>query len=264
MPGDVHSAMRLFEQIPMPALRSFVTRFLVVEFPRQHRDAHLPDLRSVAAFSLHGECRFDGGQRVAPAAFTGPRATLRTHEHRDGHAVLLATFTPAGAAAFVRAPLEEFTGATTELAGLLGRADELEQLHEQLVVARNHARRVRLLEGFLLARLREPAPDPLVTAAVAWLERERGGGRIDELTRYIGLSQSALERRFRRVVGVSPKKYASVVRLSRAVALREGGADFATAAYAAGYADQSHFIHEFRRATGRAPAEFFRSGLNHE
>lgn len=262
MPAETRSPVRLFEQAPVVALRPFVQRFLVVEFLREHRDAHLPDLRAVAAFSLRGECVLDGGQRVAPAAFTGPRGTLRRHEHRGVHAVLLATFTPVGAAAFLRVPLEEFAGVTTELAGLLGRRPELERLQDDIVSAPNHARRIRLLEGFLLTRIHESAPDPLMSAAVTWLERDAGEKRIDALTHYIGLSQSALERRFRRVVGVSPKKYASVTRLQRAVRLRIEGADFATVAQSAGYADQAHFIHDFRRATGHTPADFFRLVTN--
>jgi AraC-like DNA-binding protein len=44
------------------------------------------------------------------------------------------------------------------------------------------------------------------------------------------LSRSALERRFRRVIGISPKKFASLVRLRRAVRLRATGAEFGTVA----------------------------------
>jgi AraC-like DNA-binding protein len=250
--------VQVFEQVPGPALRPFIQRFLVVEFPQLHRDAHLPDTKPVAAFSFRGGCRIDGSHWAPMAAFTGLRKTLRAHEHCHEHAVLLATFTPVGATAFLRPPLEEFSETTTDLAGILGRSNDLDRLHEQLTFAQNHRRRISVLEDFLLAQVRVSAPDPLVAAAVAWLEQGTGPKRIDDLTRYIGLSQSALERRFRRVVGVSPKRFASLVRLRRAVRLRATGVDFTAAAYAAGYFDQSHFINDFRRATGSAPDEFFR------
>jgi AraC-like DNA-binding protein len=250
-------AVRSIQRAPHPALRPFIQRFLVVEFPAFHRDAHLPDTSPVAAFSLRGRCRLDGGQWAPPAAFTGLRETLRSHEHCHEHAVLLATFTPVGAAALLRTSLEAFSGATADLAGILGRPAELDRLHEQLAGAPDHERRIALLEDFLLARP-VSAPDPLVTAAVAWFERGPGVKRIDDLTRYIGLSQSALERRFRKVVGLPPKKFASLVRLRRAVRLRANGADSTAVAHAAGYSDQSHFINDFRRATGSAPDAFFR------
>lgn len=250
--------MQVFEQAPGLALRPFIRRFLVVEFPSLHRDAHLPDTSPVAAFSFRGGCRIDGDRWAPLAAFTGLRDTLRAHEHCHEHAVLLATFTPVGAAAFLRPSLEEFSGTTTDLAGILGRPEELDRLNKQLAGAQNHGRRIKLLEDFLLGRVRVSAPDPLLVAAVAWLDQGTRAKRIGDLTRYIGLSQSALERRFRRVVGVSPKKFASLVRLRRAVRLRATGADFTAVAYAAGYFDQSHFINDFRRATGSAPDAFFR------
>lgn len=250
--------MQVFEQVPSVTLLPFVKRFLVVEFPSRQGDTHLPDARPVAAFSFRGSCRIDGGGWAPAAAFTGPREILRTHEHCEGHAVLLATFTAVGATAFLRPPLEEFVGTTIDLAGVLGRREQLDRLCEQLAGAANHRRRIKLLENFMLTRIRVSAPDPLVAAAVAWLERGTEAKRIAELTRYIGLSQSALERRFRRVVGISPKRFASIVRLRRAVQLRAGGADLTTVSHAAGYFDQAHFIRDFRRATGSAPETFFR------
>jgi methylphosphotriester-DNA--protein-cysteine methyltransferase len=256
--ANARRVVQVFEQVPEPALRRFIKRFMVVQFPFLHRDAHLPDTSPVAAFSFRGECRIDGDRWAPPAAFTGLRETLRSHEHCHGHGVLLATFTPVGASAFLRPSLEEFAGTTTDLAGILGRPEELDRLHEQLAGAQNHGRRVKLLEDFLLTRVRIPAPDPLVAAAVAWLGQGTGAKRIDELTRYIGLSQSALERRFRRIVGVSPKKFAFLARLRNAVQLQAAGTNLTAVAHDAGYFDQSHFIKDFRRATGSAPTAFFR------
>lgn len=254
-PAETHGAARLYQQAPRPVLRPFIRRFLVVEFSEHHHDTHLPDTGAVAAFSFQGGVRGDAGARLPASAFTGLRETLRAHQHARGHAVLLARFTPVGAAAFLRPPQEEFANSTADLAGVLARPAELDGLHLHLAAAPSHEWRVRLLEDFLLARIRAPAPDPLVAAAVAWLERS--GGRIEELARHMGLSQSALERRFRRVVGLSPKKFASLLRLGRAVRLRAGGADLTAVAHGAGYFDQSHFIHDFRRVTGSAPEAYF-------
>jgi hypothetical protein len=108
MQANTRNRVRVFEQLPGPGLRSYIKRFLVVEFPSLYRDEHLPDTRPVAAFSFRGGCRIDGSQWAPPAAFTGLRETLRAHEHCHGHVVLLATFTPVGATAFLRPSLEEF------------------------------------------------------------------------------------------------------------------------------------------------------------
>jgi AraC-like DNA-binding protein len=252
------SPIPIYRQAPCSELRQIIQRFLVIEFPSVHRDAHLPETGAVAAFSFRGVCRIDGTRLAPPAAFTGPRDVLRTHEHLDGHAVLLATFTPVGAYTFLRTPLEEFTGHTVSLTELIGCPGEGLSLSDSLNSAKNHRQRITLVEQFLLAKKRGSTPDPLISAAVAWLERSAETKRIDDLSRYIGLSQSALERRFRRTIGVSPKKFASLARLRRAAQLQATGADLTTVAHVSGYFDQSHFIKEFRRATGRAPSAFFR------
>src|SRR5258708_21464194 len=125
--AHARSMAQAVEQLPHPALRPFIQRFLVVEFPALHRDVHLPDTSPVAAFSFRGRCRIDGDRWAPLAAFTGLRETLRAHEHCHEHAVLLATFTPVGAAAFLRPSLEEFTGTTADLAGILDRPAELDR-----------------------------------------------------------------------------------------------------------------------------------------
>jgi len=106
-------------------------------------------------------------------------------------------------------------------------------------------------------RAGEAQPDPLVAAAVELIEQTQAMIRIEELTRRIGLSQSALERRFRRLVGASPRRFASLVRLQNVVRLHEAGTDLTTIAHAAGYYDQPHLIKDFKRFTGLAPGAFF-------
>jgi len=244
-------------QTPCEALRPFVKRFLVVESTVAHRDTHLPDTGLVAAFGFRGDCRLNGGAQAPRAAITGLWDSVRTHAHSRDHAVVIVAFTATGAAALLRPPLEEFANATTDLDAVLDRPARLDRLHEQLAEAANHAQRIRLVEELLLAHVGKARPDPLVAAAVALIERTQAMMRIEELARRIGLSQSALERRFRRLVGASPRRFASLVRLQKVVRLREAGADLTTIAHAAGYCDQPHFIKDFKRFTGLAPSSFF-------
>ena len=240
------------------ALRPFVRRFLVVEFPAVHSDVHLPETGPVASFTFRGRCRLDQHEWAPATALTGLRETVRHHEHFDHHAVLLVQFEPMGAAAFLRADLEELSRRTTDLAEIFAGKDRLDPLLDSLANAPNHRRRVAALESFLLARLKISAPDPLLGAALKWLEDMSGPRRMDQLTRYIGLSQSALERRFRRTIGLSPKKFASVIRLRHAVRLMSAADDLAAVANAAGYFDQAHFINDFKRAVGRTPTAFLK------
>jgi len=250
---DIH----VLVQSPCEALRPFVKRFLVVESTAAHRDVHLPDTGLVAAFRFRGECRLNGDAEAPRAAITGLWDTVRMHAHSGDHAVVIVTFTPTGAAALLRQPLEEFANATVDLDAVVRLRAGLDRLYDQLAGAASHAERVRLVEDLLLAQAGGARPDPLVTAAVALIERTQATIRVEALTRRIGLSQSALERRFRRLVGASPRRFASLVRLQNVVRLRETGADLTTIAHAAGYSDQSHFNKDFKRFTGLAPGSFF-------
>lgn len=248
---------KVFTQAPCAALRPFVKRFLVVDYPSLHRDSHLPGTGTVAAFRLQGDCFLQGGQPAPAAGLTGLWDAPRSHEHGPGNRVALVQFTPTGAAALVPASLDEFGNATIPLGSVLRHPDDLLRLHERLQRAPTHAQRIRLLEAFLLQRLAGARPDPLMTAAVTWIQDSPAETRIAALTRHIGLSQSALERRFRRAVGVTPRRFASLVRLQHVLRLHRPGMSLAALAQAAGYFDQSHFIHDFRRFAGSAPGAYF-------
>jgi len=139
------------------------------------------------------------------------------------------------------------------------RRSELGLVEEQLFEAVHDDERVRVVERFLRERTKERTTDFVVSEVVDRIRRSRGSLRIDKLAREVALSQSALERRFRRAVGTSPKKFAALVRLRNVVRMRRAGASFTEITYAAGYADQPHLIKDFRRFTGKAPDEFFRT-----
>ena len=58
----------------------------------------------------------------------------------------------------------------------------------------------------LTARAGDAArPDPLVAAAVAWLEREPAAARVGALGPAVGLGERQLRRRFLAGVGYGPK-----------------------------------------------------------
>ncbi len=82
--------------------------------------------------------------------------------------------------------------------------------------------------------------------------------RIAPLARSLDIGQDQLEKRFRRVVGASPKRLASILRLQRALRSFRSGVPLSELAPEAGYYDQAHLTREFRAATGAAPGTFFR------
>ena len=76
------------------------------------------------------------------------------------------------------------------------------------------------------------------------------------LERLTGLSRFELARQFRRCLGTSPHRYATMRRLDRAKRFVDAGESLADAAAAAGFADQSHMTRQFKQAYGVAPGQW--------
>jgi AraC-like DNA-binding protein len=103
--------------------------------------------------------------------------------------------------------------------------------------------------------------DPRVARVSAALAASEGAPRSAEtLARIAGLSASRLQHLFAAEIGVPIRRYRSWIRMRRAIEEIVAGANFTAAAHAAGFADQAHFAHDFRRTFG-APASRSLSGV---
>ena len=73
-----------------------------------------------------------------------------------------------------------------------------------------------------------------------------------------GVGVRTLQRLFDETVGVSPKWVIQRYRLHEAAARMAAAAaiDWADIALELGYADQAHFIRDFRKLVGRSPADY--------
>lgn len=105
------------------------------------------------------------------------------------------------------------------------------------------------------------AIDPRIARAVAALQAGQDGPMpVDRLAGAVGLSPSRFQHLFTEQVGVPFRRYRAWVRMRAAIREIVGGANFTGAAHAAGFADQPHFAHDFRRTFG-APASRSLTGV---
>ena len=71
------------------------------------------------------------------------------------------------------------------------------------------------------------------------------------------ISQSPFEKRFRKVVGTNPKKFASIVRFQKVMQdLANKPCLLTEIAYQNHYFDQAHFIKDFQKFAGNTPEAF--------
>uniref|UniRef100_UPI0011783C85 helix-turn-helix domain-containing protein n=1 Tax=Amycolatopsis kentuckyensis TaxID=218823 RepID=UPI0011783C85 len=117
------------------------------------------------------------------------------------------------------------------------------------------------LDGALRA-LRAPSrPADRAVEQVLQAMRAAPGAPVSRHAAAAGLSERQLRRRFLVAAGLSPKAYARVVRLHRAMALARSSPvpDWAEIAVRSGFYDQPHMLAEFRRAVGAPCVRFFQA-----
>ncbi len=248
---------------PSAWLAPFVREFLVVETAEAVTRVRLPEPGLVLGVRYRGSASLldRAAARLPDSTLTGLAETARRMRTAAGSGVILARFRPAGAARFFAQPLHELFGTTAPLVDLLPRGD-VDRLQMQVFQATDDRARVAVLESFLARRLRAEEPDRIVGAAVDAIVETQGGLPIRALARRLAISQDPLEKRFRRAVGTSPKQFASLLRLRRAIDAYRPGASLTQLALEAGYFDQSHFNRALRAATGQAPGQFLRAGAH--
>jgi AraC-like DNA-binding protein len=94
----------------------------------------------------------------------------------------------------------------------------------------------------------------------ARIAEDRGVTRVEQLVGEFQVGRRALQRLFRDYVGVSPKWVIQRYRLLDAAERVAAGTavPWADLALDLGYADQAHFIRDFKRLVGRSPADYAR------
>jgi transcriptional regulator GlxA family with amidase domain len=133
----------------------------------------------------------------------------------------------------------------------------IEEIEDQLSLKKTASERVQYIEHFLLSILNRNNEDLLIQTACRELDRSNGSHSISTLARTLGLTERTLERRFQCHIGVTPKKYARIVRLRNAIFQRKNFSNWADVAFAAGYYDQSHMIHDFQELYGMPPESIY-------
>ena len=96
------------------------------------------------------------------------------------------------------------------------------------------------------------AKDLIVSVAIDKIKVSKGTIKIAAIAKELFISESTLERRFKKIVGTTPKKFAQIIRLRYIINQmdRQKYLDELL------YYDQAHFIKEFKTLTGFTPNEY--------
>jgi AraC family transcriptional regulator, regulatory protein of adaptative response / methylated-DNA-[protein]-cysteine methyltransferase len=126
--------------------------------------------------------------------------------------------------------------------------------------------------GYRACRRCDPkgvSPAPVtrkIAAALALLEHAEPGHvpTLAALSKRVGCSAPYLQRAFVRVLGVSPREYASALRLARFKSGLRQRRTIADATFEAGFGSSSRVYEQSARALGMTPAQYRRGGAGLE
>jgi AraC-like DNA-binding protein len=252
--------MRFEKILPAIPLRPYIRYYVIAENAEETQYKVFPSSGLVLGFQYRGQlsvCAAEGEQRLLAAGITGIADTYKVFKNSAGIGTLLVYFTETGWTQFSRCPAHELFNQSVALPDVLDKA-QVQAVEEQLVLAHTDVQRIQVLNRFFLQQLKQQLPDTLVSEAVRLIYASGGNIQVRQLNQQLYISQSPLEKRFRKLVGTTPKKFASIVRFNLLLQNLDKGRSLTELGYEHSYFDQAHFIKDFKRFTGQTPEQFKR------
>lgn len=255
------------EYKPIPALMPYVELFWEGQFNKDNAQLLaqkvLPNgyLEAIIHLSdLHCELPLDTAYHPSAdytliGLFSSP---YEVHFKAPVHAFGI-RFKPEALLSVLRVAAAEVKDGFIDMEAFTGR-DFREYCH-RLRAASLLSERIALSEAFLQKKLEANAPELYyLNRAAEIIRRRKGLITLEDLAGKALISPRQLEREFKQKIGMTPKQYMRIARLNEVNRALESGKwqDLTAIAYDSGYADQAHFIRDFKHFTGEKPTAFIR------
>jgi len=250
------------EFIPHTVLQDYVKRFWILEKEYTAEDSVeevVPDacIELILNFgSAYAQVEGAKERELPNVCLIGLQTRPLTFRANGVVKIVAARFFAWGALPFLKHDVRP--GSTTGVT-LDGTLSNLISKIEAKVQRNEYQKAVEELEDFLIGqRLNSLFAPQQVRAAAKLLYGTKGQFRVAELADRCHLSARQLERQFEDATGVSPKTLARTIRFDaiRSRLMFQPDANLTDLAYEFGYADQAHFIHDFKAFTNKTPGEF--------
>jgi len=100
-------------------------------------------------------------------------------------------------------------------------------------------------------------PHATIMDAIEMIIKSAGKISVKELTEKLNITERTLQRNFIEHVGVPPKKFAKIIQFYSSFnqVTADSWSRLTDIVYENGFADQSHFIRDFKKYTGQKPKE---------
>lgn len=154
--------------------------------------------------------------------------------------------------------MKYFLNSVVNLQSVIG--NESNNIHDSILECSNSIPdTIQTIEKFLIKLLNtKKSTHPNVLNALQLIEGSKGKNKISELAKNLHTTERTLERIFLNHVGVPPKIYLGIYRVSSFLQyMSMNKKSSPKTLYDFGYFDQSHFIREFKKFVGKSPTKYF-------
>lgn len=254
---------------PHPDLRSLVKCYWTLEVPAEEssrRQRIIPDGCIEMAFILGDDIkRYTSSDEfiLQPRAMVLGQTIDPFYIEPTGYVNTFAIrFYPYGFANFVTTPIKNLANKETPIDQLFGKKPAKE-LTQKIIQATDAKERIEIAEGFLLDKLNSKTTiDNIVKTTVDALLSAKGNISVNNILKGDPSKRRQLERRFEKLIGISPKQLGKIIRLQTAlkILLNRQSESLTQIAYTSEYYDQAHFIRDFKEFTGISPKDFLEDG----
>jgi AraC-like DNA-binding protein len=250
--------MKFDKHLPTERLRPYIKYFVVSENEEGSSYKVFPHTGLVTGFQYYGRLTSitDGTETpLAAAGVTGISDTFKLFSNSGGTGTVLVYFTETGFAHFASHPVNELFNLSISLEEVFPK-DSVVVVEERLASANADQHRIKIVEQFFVSLLKDIRADKLVVEAVQLIYNTKGSIRVKELTEKLFISQSPFEKRFRKIVGTTPKKFASIVRFNTVLQNMDPAKSLTQICYDNNFFDQAHFTKDFKQYTGETPEQY--------
>lgn len=252
--------MKFDKHFPTERLKSYIKYFVVSEYDIENEYKVFPSMGLVIGFQYKGllaTIKDNIANKLTSAGITGISDSYKIFKNSTNIGTILIYFTEIGFTHFASHPANELFNLSLSLDDIFDK-NSINEVGEKLTEATTDKQRIKIVEQFLLSQLKDIQEDKLIIEAVNLIYQSQGAIRIKDLNEKLIISQSSFEKRFRRIVGTTPKKFASIVRFNTVLNNLSTNKTLTEICYENNFFDQAHFIKDFKQFTGDTPENFKR------
>ena len=242
---------------PDQILKEYVKEYLIVEATDSACLETLPSSSVSLNYILNGSITIKQTQESKmslPKAFAFGIARTSLHfEFSKSTTLFVIILNPGVASSIIKTPINDFYEKYISFDDIFN-SNQLAYLNEIFSSYSDYEVLIKRIEKFLLLEILFTHTDDIIKEAIIEIINSQGSVSIKTIIDKLPVSRDSFEKKFRKQVGTSPKKFSNIVRFRNLFENKDKKGTLTEIGLNAGYYDQSHFIKDVKVITGKKPS----------